>query len=140
MTVDPDGCAFWYTTEYYAQTGLNWQTRIGSFRYPSPSCNPPTAVRVARFTATRTKRGVALAWRTGAETETLGFNLWWSRTTSSWRKVNRRLIAAKGTARGAAYRFVDRTARERTYNYRLQVLDLSGRRSWHAVDAVPAAL
>ncbi|NUT21355.1 MAG: hypothetical protein HOV77_19450 [Hamadaea sp.] len=35
MSVDPvDGCTFWFTTEYYAATGSNWQTRIGSFKYP----------------------------------------------------------------------------------------------------------
>lgn len=35
MQVDPaDGCTFWFTTEYYAATGTNWQTRIGSFKYP----------------------------------------------------------------------------------------------------------
>jgi hypothetical protein len=34
MTVDPvDGCTFWYTTEYYAADGGDWQTRIGSFRF-----------------------------------------------------------------------------------------------------------
>jgi hypothetical protein len=38
MTIDPDGCTFWYTTEYAdAQpTTLredNWKTRIGSFKY-----------------------------------------------------------------------------------------------------------
>jgi hypothetical protein len=35
MTIDPDGCRFWYTQEYYKTTGLNWQTRIGSFAFPS---------------------------------------------------------------------------------------------------------
>ena len=36
MTIDPvDDCTFWYTTEYYAATGKDWQTRIGSFKYPS---------------------------------------------------------------------------------------------------------
>jgi len=38
MTLDPDGCTFWYTNEYYATTGLNWQTRIGAFRFAS--CTP----------------------------------------------------------------------------------------------------
>lgn len=40
MAVDPlDNCTFWYTQEYYANTGnINWQTRIGSFRFPS--CQP----------------------------------------------------------------------------------------------------
>jgi hypothetical protein len=35
MTLDPDGCTFWYTGEYYIATGLNWQNRIGSTRYPT---------------------------------------------------------------------------------------------------------
>ena len=35
LTVDPvDDCTFWYTTEYYITTGSNWQTRIGSFKFP----------------------------------------------------------------------------------------------------------
>ncbi len=37
MTLDPNGCDFWYTTEYYSATGTNWQTRIGSFRL-NPNC------------------------------------------------------------------------------------------------------
>ncbi len=39
MSVDPvDDCTFWYTTEYYESGGGasgNWQTRIGSFKFPS---------------------------------------------------------------------------------------------------------
>jgi hypothetical protein len=36
MSVDPtDDCTFWYTQEYYTATGNNWQTRIGSFKFPS---------------------------------------------------------------------------------------------------------
>src|SRR6185295_16055957 len=34
MTLDPDGCTFWYTNMYYAVDGLNHQTRIGSFTFP----------------------------------------------------------------------------------------------------------
>jgi hypothetical protein len=35
MSVDPvDDCTFWFTTEYMAATGTNWQTRIGSFKFP----------------------------------------------------------------------------------------------------------
>jgi hypothetical protein len=39
MTIDPDGCTFWYTGEYYDDqpTTLaqdNWRTRIGSFTLP----------------------------------------------------------------------------------------------------------
>ena len=37
MAVDPaDGCTFWYTQEYYAaDSSLDWQTRIGSFKFPT---------------------------------------------------------------------------------------------------------
>ena len=35
MTLDPNGCTFWQTHEYYATTGGNWQTRIGSVSFPS---------------------------------------------------------------------------------------------------------
>lgn len=34
MTLDPDGCTFWFTSEYYVSTGLNDHTRIGSFKFP----------------------------------------------------------------------------------------------------------
>jgi len=34
MTVDPvDDCTFWYTNEYYAADGTDWQTWIASFRF-----------------------------------------------------------------------------------------------------------
>ena len=35
MALDPNGCEFWLTGEYFAVTGLNHQTRIGSFHFPS---------------------------------------------------------------------------------------------------------
>src|SRR6185436_19932669 len=37
MALDPNGCEFWMTGEYFATTGLNHQTRIGSFHYPGCS-------------------------------------------------------------------------------------------------------
>src|SRR5205823_3322939 len=63
MTVDPrDDCTFWFTTEYMPTTGAApWQTRIGSFRFPSCASptptptvtgTPPTAT--VTHTATRT--------------------------------------------------------------------------------------
>jgi hypothetical protein len=39
MTVAPDGCTFYYTTEYYLTTGSNWQTWIVPFKYPT--CGKP---------------------------------------------------------------------------------------------------
>jgi hypothetical protein len=35
MTLDPDGCTFWYTSEYYVGSGLDHHTRIGSFSFPA---------------------------------------------------------------------------------------------------------
>jgi hypothetical protein len=42
MSLDPvDDCTFWYTQEYYSSTSsAGWQTRIGSFKFPS--CTPTT--------------------------------------------------------------------------------------------------
>src|SRR6266513_557491 len=41
MSVDPtDDCTFWYTNMYYAASGLNWITRIGSFKYSTCSAGP----------------------------------------------------------------------------------------------------
>jgi hypothetical protein len=34
MSLDPNGCEFWMAGEYFATTGLNDLTRIGSFHYP----------------------------------------------------------------------------------------------------------
>ena len=41
MSLDPDGCTFWYTNMYYTTDGLNHQTRIGAFSLPQ--CTPVVA-------------------------------------------------------------------------------------------------
>jgi uncharacterized repeat protein (TIGR01451 family) len=33
MTLDPDGCTFWYTNEYLTTTGTTYRTRVGSFKF-----------------------------------------------------------------------------------------------------------
>ena len=45
MSIDPDGCTFWYTNEYYDTSPAtlaqdNWKTRIGAFKFPG--CVPNT--------------------------------------------------------------------------------------------------
>ena len=57
MTIDPDGCTFWYTGEYYDAhpTTLsqdNWLTRIGSFQLPGCSGTVPAPPTVSGFTPT----------------------------------------------------------------------------------------
>ena len=50
MSLDPDGCRFWYTNMYYATSGLNFLTRIGSFAFPS--CTPVGAGGTLQGTVT----------------------------------------------------------------------------------------
>ena len=56
MTIDPDGCTFWYTGEYYdahpaTKADDDWLTRIGSFQLPgcSGTVTPPAAPSIASF-------------------------------------------------------------------------------------------
>jgi uncharacterized repeat protein (TIGR01451 family) len=72
MSLDPDGCTFWYTGEYYAADGLNHQTRIGSFSFPS--CTPVGAGGTLSGTVTATAGGAPI----GGATLTLG-----ARTTTT---------------------------------------------------------
>lgn len=86
---------------------------------------PPTAVALRGFAARRTGQGVELRWRTAQETDLLGFDVYRSGV-----KVNRTLIAARGSgAAGAVYRLLDRNARA-AYAYRLQAVKLDGTRAW----------
>ncbi|MGE5156315.1 MAG: hypothetical protein ACM3JP_02340 [Betaproteobacteria bacterium] len=61
MTLDPDGCTFWYVNEYYPSSGLDHHTRIGAFRYAS--CAPLTpSSHVADLDAAARPAGL-LGWR-----------------------------------------------------------------------------
>jgi uncharacterized repeat protein (TIGR01451 family) len=72
MSLDPDGCTFWYTNQYYAVDGLNFLTRIGSFAFPS--CTPVGAGGTVTGTVTATTGGAPI----GGATVALG-----SRTTTT---------------------------------------------------------
>lgn len=62
MTLDPNGCTFWFTSEYYAVTGSNWQTRIGSFAYPG--CTPVGVGGTLTGTVTATTGGAPISGAT----------------------------------------------------------------------------
>ena len=62
MSLDPDGCTFWYTNEYYAADGLNYLTRIGSFAFPS--CTPVGAGGTVSGTVTATTGGAPISGAT----------------------------------------------------------------------------
>ncbi|HEX7808376.1 MAG TPA: carboxypeptidase regulatory-like domain-containing protein, partial [Thermoanaerobaculia bacterium] len=59
MSLDPDGCTFWFTSMYYAVDGLNHQTRIGSFAFPG--CTPVGAGGTLSGTVTATTGGAPLS-------------------------------------------------------------------------------
>ena len=65
MSIDPDGCTFWYTNEYYANQPAtlsqdNWQTRIGSFKFGS--CDAPAvAPTISGFAPTSGSPGTSVA-------------------------------------------------------------------------------
>ena len=57
MSVDPtDDCTFWYTQEYYTSSGNNWQTRIGSFKFPS--CGQPKGTIAGKVVSAATNAGI----------------------------------------------------------------------------------
>ncbi len=54
MSIDPtDDCTFWYVNQYYSSAANgangNWQTRIGSFKFPS--CTSPSKKRRGQITS-----------------------------------------------------------------------------------------
>jgi hypothetical protein len=109
----------------------------GAFAWPLPSSGLPTAVTVRSFTARSTPRGVRIAWRTGAENDMLGFEVW-----RGSRKVTRALVPARagGSVRGAAYSVLDRSVRAGSrVTYRLRVVTKAGARSWRATTSIRAA-
>lgn len=94
--------------------------------------NAPTAATLRSFAATPTASGVRLTWRTAQERDVLGFEVYRTAPGKAVR-VNRSLVAARhsGTARGAAYRLVDRSVRGGAKaTYRLRLVHLDGSRHW----------
>ena len=66
------------------------------------------------------------------------FNVWRYRGAKGV-KVNRTLIRAKlnGEPKGASYRYVDSVrGAKRGLTYRLQLVDLKGKRTWYAAFAI----
>ncbi|MBV9927595.1 MAG: carboxypeptidase regulatory-like domain-containing protein [Acidobacteria bacterium] len=64
MSVDPNGCTYWFTSEYFAVTGRNWLTRVGAFTYPQ--CTPVGAGGTVQGTVTVSAGGAPLAGATVA--------------------------------------------------------------------------
>jgi len=66
MTLDPDGCRFWYTNEYYPTTTFNnnFLTRIGAFAFSS--CTPVGSGGTLQGTVTAAAGGAPVSGVTAA--------------------------------------------------------------------------
>jgi hypothetical protein len=62
MTLDPDGCTFWYTNMYYPVDGLDHHTRIGSFSLAA--CTPVGAGGSVQGTVTVNGTGAPISGAT----------------------------------------------------------------------------
>lgn len=90
--------------------------------------NTPTAVQLLSFTATQNDQGVAVAWKTASEKDTMGFAIW--RSVDGKRenavRVSNELIVAKGS--DSSYSWLDRDAAQgASYTYWLEEIELGGK-------------
>jgi hypothetical protein len=102
------------------------------------ACTGPTgpggglAARVRSFSVTRARTGARVAWRTAAQPDVVGFNVY--RQAGRGRaRVNRRLVP---THRSGRYELNDRRAPRGAARYWLEVVSLAGSRAWYG----PASL
>jgi hypothetical protein len=91
---------------------------------------PPTAVELASLGTRRTGQGVLLEWETASEVDSLGFNVYRSRSArSGYQQLNTDLIPCRspGGVAGAGYRFFDGQAQPSlAYYYVLETVDVHG--------------
>jgi hypothetical protein len=128
MSVDPvDDCTFWYTNEYYAANGGNWQTRIGSFKYPSCTTDETAPSVVAP------KYNLAVS---GLGTTTIPTRVYWSATDPSGiasyqvqRQVNGGAWAAITLATPTTAAVTHSLTVGSTYRYRVIATDTHGNAS-----------
>ena len=112
--------------EYVAGSGASYTLTIDM---------APTAVLIRSASAKRTSRGVAVRWRTGQETDLVGFRLK-RRTAGRTVRVGPSIIRAVGGVGGHSYTRLDRSAPLGRVVYRLEAVTRDG--SAHFVAAFVA--
>jgi hypothetical protein len=120
------------------QNGPNPGRVIAVFTGQKTPPGTPTASSVRDFAAHPRAKGALLRWTTGSESNLLGFNVWRYHNGKGV-KINRTLVRAKrsGEPAGASYSFPDtRPGVRRGLTYRLQLVDLAGKRTWYAAFAI----
>jgi len=113
--------------------------------YQGDTCDQPietpTLIELSYFTALPQAGRVMLEWATESEIANAGFNIYRADSDNGeYVKINKQLIAAKGSAQqGAVYGFIDKNVKNRkTYYYQLEDIDLNGKSTFHEpVSATP---
>ena len=92
---------------------------------------PSTAVKFRSFSASWTRSGVLLRWRTAMEADIVGFNVY-RRAGQARIRANRKLLSAANAAFGRSYSYLDRRERRAAVAlYWLQVVFHDGSPTWH---------
>ena len=107
-------------------------TDVMSYTIGSITSDNPLPVQLSVFTATDTMDGVLISWRTEAESDNIGFNLYRSDTEDgTYTKINTKLIQGAGTdANPNGYLFTDKdVVFGQTYFYYLEDIDIAGAKS-----------
>jgi hypothetical protein len=121
----------------FTDTWNGYPTEVGE---PPPTA-PPTVIELSSFTALVKNRKVILSWSTGSEINNSGFNIYRAESENGqYTKINTSLIPAQGSAtQGANYEFTDTEVQNRkTYFYKLEDIDLSGKSTKHGpISAMP---
>jgi hypothetical protein len=121
---------------YYVK--LHWDLS-GSYNWNITTdvvtCQTPSAVTLASFTAAPAGKTIVLDWQTATEFDNLGFNLYRAETADGPRtKLNADLIPsqAPGSPTDATYQFVDSGVKPGiTYSYWLEDADVYGAATLH---------
>ncbi len=101
------------------------------WRYDLPA---PTAVTLTSFDAEWNGVDVVVTWETAIELNTLGFNVWRSRSGGAFEQVNAALIlpAAPGSVMGGVYEFIDTgVPSSEDYAYKLEEVEIGGAVNWY---------
>ena len=128
---------------------LKWHRHGGQYSYcciaSSESLNPPiltveyetTVVEMSSFKAIPSDKQVKVEWKTEAEIDNAGFNVW---RAEGFKQINESMITGKGSpALGSEYDFVDNFVLNRkNYFYLIEDVDIYGISTFHGpVKATP---
>lgn len=95
----------------------------------------PTLVDLLSFDAKKENKKIILTWETGTEMNTSGFNIMKKTSNGIYKKINKKLIVAKGDdIKGESYEFTDAKVKTGVkYSYKLVEVDLAGKKKTLAV-------